>query len=385
MKIPYNDLHHLHKKNQKHFLNDLKKSINKSQFVNTDEVKDFERLFSIYLNSKFSIGCANGSDALYLALNCIFGSSKFNIVIPTISFISTMIAPMRLNAKIFFCDIDVKTGLIDLIKLKKILDTKKIDSVISVDFNGSTPDYQHLSKLKRKYKFKLVIDAAQSLGSYHCSFCKSNYKKTVCCRKGPKYSTVADISTYSFYPGKNLGALGDGGMIATNLKKYANKIKTLRNNGFNGTKIKTLGINSRLDSIQASFLKTKIKSLDKENFERSNKYRFYLQNLVINEKKGLIVKHSKGSNYHIFAILIFNEKDRKKLINKLKKNEVNFNSHYKYSLPEAYNLLNKDKKNLKNYKSINYAKYCLSLPLYPSLDVKKIIKICNLINSVLSK
>lgn len=378
--ILYNDLSYLHKKIEKALIGSFKKNLNNSSFVNSGEIEDFENEFAKYLGVKFVVGCSNGSDAIAVALKALITKSIENkvILMPNISYLSTLYSALRYTCKIIFCDIDIKTGLIDIQKFKKILEKNRIDILITVNLNGSIPNQKKILSLKNQYKFNWIEDAAHSVGSKYCNYdCQT---KNICkCQLNNQH---ADISTYSFYPGKNLGALGDAGCLTTNRSKFYERLKKLVNLGGSNNNIENYGYNHRLDAIQANFLKIKLKTLDNENLKRNKIKDIYIKYLSEN-KKISIIEHSNSSNIHTFPILVKNIDLNKLIKQKLKKNKIEFRSHYSYTLSEIYNKVANKKKLFSNLESsIVYSKSCISLPIHPYLKVSEVKKICKLINII---
>jgi dTDP-4-amino-4,6-dideoxygalactose transaminase len=359
----------------KNKIHDLKErfsnTIKKGDFILGQEVKKFEDNFSFYTGLKYSVSCGSGTDALILALQVLNLKDNDEIIIPGLSYVSTIYSIKYISAKIkiIIVDIDKNTGLIDIEEIKKKI-SKKTKVIIPVNLYGQKVNIKEISTLKKKYNFKIIEDSAQSHLAYSCFNCKINNQKK-CCKK-EKNDKYADISCYSFYPSKNLGAFGDGGMIATNKKKIYKKLLYLRSNGSIKKNIHVMiGKNSRLDTLQASILNYKIKFLEKENDERRNIANIY-KNKLIDHKKITLTKTNPGSSYHLFVIRI---KNRLKFIKHLTKNKIQYGIHYPYTLNNVGGI-NYDFE-LKNSKL--WSKQCISIPMYPSLKRKEIDYIVDII------
>ena len=354
------------RQDQKRF-NEIIKSL-KRNFIETDfilgkNVFVFEKKFSTLCNSKYAISCANGTDALTIALKSLNLKKNSEVILPAMTYCSTLIAVINANLKPVLVDISKNSSEIDLNEIKKKI-SGKTKVIIPVHLYGSPVNLHLLKKIIKNKKIYVIDDCAQAHGGFDYS---SGKKRNI--------GSIADISCFSFYPGKNLGAYGDGGMITTNNKNLHNKISAMRNLGsVVKYKHKYLGVNSRLDTIQATILLSKIKDLNRNNNLRKKIANIY-NNKIINPKV-IKIKYSKGSVYHQYVI---KTKLRKKLINIFKKNKIQYGFHYPYPLHK----LEFAKKYFKNKKFSNSEKLAnqgISLPIDPFLKKKEVIKICKIIN-----
>ena len=233
-------------------LNSVKKIIKKKNFINGIEVVKFENKFSSYVKSKKAIACSNGTDALTLALKALNLEKNSEVIIPAMTYISTAYSILNAQLKPILIDIDPDTGLMNLDLLKKKIN-KRTAVILPVHLYGNIVDLQKLNKIKKDCL--VVEDASQAHGALH----DYNLKKVGSC---------SDIACFSLYPGKNLGAYGDAGIITTNNKSLANKIIKLSNLGASRTNKyahELIGNNNRLDTLQAAVLNIKINQLDKNN------------------------------------------------------------------------------------------------------------------------
>ena len=341
--------------------------IKRRNFILGKSVNEFENEFSKLSKVKYSVGCASGTDALILSLMSLNLKKEDEIIVPGMSYISTALSVILNNNKLVFVDIDDETGLISIDKVARKL-TKKTKAIIPVNLYGQKVDLKKIRKVVGS-KIAIIEDSAQSIFAYDCYNCSNNKSKNCCKKKmNEKYS---DISCYSFYPSKNLGAYGDAGLIATNNKRIYKKLLALRNLGsIKKNKFTLIGKNSRLDTIQAVVLKNKIKNALRWNDERRKISNIYDRNLRdIEEIK--LTKTSPGSSRHLYVI---RTKKRAKLIDYLIKKKIMCQTHYSYSL----NQIKPFKKLIKSQKLVNsekWSKECLSLPLYPEIKKNQIYKI----------
>lgn len=368
-------------KNDKKIIPILLKKINKNiinnEFILDKDVKKFEKKFKIFFGSNYAVSCGNGSDALYLAIKTLNLKPKSEIIVPAMTYAATANAVVNAGHEVKLVDV-LQNGCIDLNSVKKNFNNN-IKACIVVNLYGQPCNNKNLIQFLKKKKIKIIEDCAQSHGAMDCLNCKNFSQKNAkkCCFKKIYYSNITELSCYSFFPGKNLGCYGDGGMILTNKKKYFEILKKLRNNGAEYKYHHDIvGINSRLDNIQATVLNEKIDYLIKNNKKRNKIAHYYLKN--INNDKIKILKHVPGSAYHLFLIFV---RERTRLIKYLNKNKVPFGIHY----PRAINKQKSFKKFFKKkFKSADYiANNSLSIPMCPTIDniqLKKIVKILNNFN-----
>jgi len=357
--IKFLDIKKQDKPIHKIILSDIKKIINKNDFILGKHVNAFENKFANFCKSKYAISCANGTDALTLALKSLNLPKNSEVIVPAMTYCSTAFSVINANLKPVLVDTDNLKPTISIDEIKKKI-TKKTKVIMPVHLYGSVVDINKIKKLIRNKKILIIDDCAQAHGA------KLNNKNV---------GSIADISCFSFYPGKNLGAYGDAGIITTNSKLYDYKIKNLRNLGSNKKFIHTfIGVNSRMDTIQAAVLLRKLKFLSKYNLKRKKIAKFY--NSRIKNHKLVKLNYSKNSVYHQYVILC---KKRKKLINRLKKNKIQYGFHYPYPIHKL-EALKKIFKNNKFKNAERLANEGISLPIDPNLtksDQKKIVKVLN--------
>ena len=369
--MKFTDVNPLTNSQQNKITKSIISTIRKGDFILGKNVKKFEKKFSKLSNSKYAVGCATGTDALLLALKALNLKKNDEVIIPGMSYISTGLCVALNNIKIVFADINDETGLISLENVKKKI-SKKTKVVIPVNLYGQKVDIKLLRKIVGK-KIYIIEDSAQSHFSYSCYNCK-NYFNNICCKKERNHQ-YSDLSCYSFYPSKNLGAYGDGGIITTNNSSIYNKLKILRNLGAIKKNVHEYeGLNSRLDTIQASILLEKIKYTNDHNDYRRKISSFYDEELsLLDEVK--LTQSKPGSSRHLYVIRV---KNRNKLAKYLIKNKIPVQYHYPYSLNKAGALRKKIKK-VKLINSEKWAKECLSLPLYPYMPLNEAKRVVNFI------
>ena len=357
--MKFTDVNPFNKRVQKIINKSILNTVKKKDFILGKNVKKFEEKFSKMSNTNYAVGCATGTDALLLALKALNLKKNHEVIIPGMSYISTGLSVALNNNKIKFADIDNYTGLISLESIKKNL-SKNTKVIIPVNLYGQKVNLKELRKVVGN-KVSIIEDSAQS----HFAFNENSNKITS--------NNYADTSCYSFYPAKNLGAFGDGGLITTNNKALYSKLMALRNLGAvkkNNHLLK--GINSRLDTIQSVVLNQKLKSILSLNKKRRKIANYYDKNLhTIKQIK--LTKTNKGSSRHLYVI---RTKKRDKLIKYLAQKKIFCQMHYPYSL----NKLSPIKKMIKKTKLENserWAKECISLPIHPKLTISQTNRIVN--------
>ena len=361
--IKFLDLIKQDKNIHKSALKKLSKLFKKGDFILGKEVEVFEKNFSKFCGSKYAVGCANGTDALTLALKSLNLPKNSEVLIPAMTYCSTAFAVIEANLIPVLVDTEKLSSTIDLKYLqKKITNNTKV--IMPVHLYGSTVNLRKIKKIISKKKIYLIDDCSQA----HGAFDDSDPNKR-------KIGSTTDISCFSLYPGKNLGAYGDAGIITTNSLNFYLKLKKLRNLGSEKKFVHDfVGLNSRLDTIQAIILNEKLKNLTFYNKKRQKIAEFYNKN--INNKKIKKLKYSKSCVYHQYVILVNN---RKNLIKIFDKKKIQYGFHYPYAIHQ----LNVFKKKYKNQRFKNaeiLAKKSISLPIDPNLSKKELNYIIKTLN-----
>ncbi len=365
--IKFLDLYKQDQKLHNAILKDIKILFKKGDFILGNEVIKFEDNFKNFCQSKYAISCANGTDALTIALKSLDLPNHSEVIIPAMTYCSTAFAVINAGLTPILVDTEFLKPTIDLIDLKKKIN-KKTKVILPVHLYGSVANLNGIKKIIRKKNIYLIDDCAQAHGAYDDSMNSRNRKRI---------GSTTDISCFSLYPGKNLGAYGDAGIITTNNKKLFNKIKKIRNLGSDKKFIHDyVGMNSRLDTIQAIILNKKIKNLSNYNKNRQKIAQFYNKN-IINKKITKLI-YSKSCVYHQYVILI---KDKKKFINKLNSKKIGFGFHYPYAIHQL-DVFKKDFKNKKFVNAERLAKEGISIPIDPNLSQKEQNIIVNTLNAL---
>jgi len=337
----------------------IKEVIDHTSFILGEHVEKFEKRVCEYCNVKYAIGVSNGTDALSLSLLVLGIKKGDGVICPALTYYATAGAVAAIGAVPVFADINKDTYNISVESVEKILSKKskvKIKAIIPVHLYGQCADMDGVLKLARKFKLKVIEDAAQSFGAEY---------------KGKKSGTLGDCGAVSFYPGKNLGAFGDAGAILTNNKVLAEKLKILRNQGNKNNYIHlVLGRNNRLDSIQAVVLDVKLKYLDAWNKKRQEIAEYYNKHLSgLGLKTPVMVTYSTHI-YHQYVLR--SPLSNKGLLEHLRLNSIDSRVFYPIPLhlQKCFKYLGYEKGDFPE--SEKAARQILTLPIDPELKQEEL-------------
>lgn len=337
-------------------------------YIGGSELEQFEQQFAHYCGTKYAIGVANGLDALILTLRAWKELSKLNdgdeVIVPSNTYIASILAITANNLTPILVEPDLNSFNLDPIKIEAAI-TTKTKVILPVHLYGQLADMPAIMDIAKRHNLLVLEDSAQAHGSSI---------------DGKKAGNWGDASGFSFYPGKNLGALGDAGAITTNDAELAKMLRALRNYGSH-EKYKNLvaGINSRLDEIQAAMLDIKLKHLDKEVAHRRNIANLYIQGIT-NPLLTLPVEKISVENYtpHVWHLFVIRLEQRDALQKYLAENGVQTLIHY--PIPPHKQQAYEEWNDLSYPIAEKIHSEVLSLPIGPTLsnnDVNKIIQLCN--------
>ncbi|MCX7593720.1 MAG: DegT/DnrJ/EryC1/StrS aminotransferase family protein [Fischerella sp.] len=367
--IPFVDLNLQHQSIYNHLLQAIQDTLEKGDFVLGQALSDFEAAFAAISGAKYGIGVACGTDAIALGLQaCNIGSGD-EVILPANTFIATLIGVLRAGAKPIFVDCDPQTALIDLDAAAKAI-TSKTKAIIPVHLYGQMVSPKQLLDLADTYKLLIFEDAAQA----HLAE-----------REGYRAGSVGIAAAFSFYPSKNLGAFGDGGMLITRDPDVAEKMVRLRNYGAFRKYFHTeAGTNSRLDTIQAAVLQQKLPYLPQWNRDRLNIAQQYDTQLAPLAASGIIPiqNHSgEGHVYHLYVIRVCDSCpiERSVLQEQLTAAGIQTGIHYPIPchLQPAFSNLGYQVGDFPHAEML--AKQILSLPMYPGLSNSQIQQVTSAI------
>jgi dTDP-4-amino-4,6-dideoxygalactose transaminase len=391
--------------------NAIKRVTDSGWYLLGNEVKEFEEEYKAYIGSKHCIGVANGLDALRLIIKAYLEMKIFEegdeIIVPANTYIATVLAITDNRLKPVFVEPDLQTYNLDISLVEKHIGPRT-KAIMVVHLYGHTCWSSRLEEITKKYNLKIIEDNAQAAGAFYVpgsersevpGFDSVKSEKT----GAPKRTgSLGDAAGHSFYPGKNLGALGDGGAVTTNNDELASIIRSIANYGSTKKYVNDYqGLNSRLDEIQAAILRTKLLRLDSDNFRRCIIARYYNENIMnseiilpisdikmklseyIPEKYSVsdAPKHQPERFYpnHVWHIFIIRTDAREKLQNYLTEKGVQTLIHYPIPphLQRAYNMY----KNLSLPITEKIHKEVLSLPISQVMSDKGISDLVEIINN----
>ena len=288
--------------------------IDSGWYIQGNECKEFDKEFAQYCGTKYAIGVANGLDALILILRAYKELGIMNdgdeVIVPSNTYIASILAISQNNLVPVLVEPDINTYLIDPSKIEEKI-TSKTKAILPVHLYGQTCEMDKINEIAKKYNLKVIEDSAQSHGAYF---------------KDKRSGNLGDASGFSFYPGKNLGALGDGGAVTTNDEELANTIKALGNYGSH-KKYENLykGVNSRLDEMQAAMLRVKLRYLDNELEKRRDIANYYLENI---KNENIILPVVRAESNHVWHLFVIRTSKRDELQKYLRENGVQTLIHY---------------------------------------------------------
>jgi len=361
-----------YKKNKSKILNKINKVLDKGNIFFGNELNVFEKKFIRKYKSKYGVAVGSGTDALLISLISLDLRKEDEIIVPANTAIPTVSAIINAGYKPKLVDIG-SDYLINVNKLEKEINSKT-KVIIPVHLYGQACQMDKILKIANKYKIKIVEDCAQSQGAKF----KNKY-----------VGTFGQFGCFSFYPTKILGAYGDGGFILTNNFDLYQKIRRIRfygietynkkNKFYNQYYANINGINSRLDEIQSAILNHKFLSVNKFINKRRELAKTYIKNL---SHSGLILPLQNNECYHVYNSFTVFHKKRTLIIKKLKSKGIGIRIIYQHSIHKmtAYKNLLKSK----SLKNVDYfSRGIFSLPLYPELSKKDVLKICKNLNYIL--
>ncbi len=358
--IKFLDLHKINERFRSEIDSKLKEVLDSGWYLLGEQNKVFESNFAKYCGTKHCIGCANGLEALTLIIRAYGFGAGDEIIVPANTYIASILSITENGCTPVLVEPDINTYNInpDLIE-EKI--NEKTKAIMVVHLYGQAVQMEKIWNLAKKYNLKVIEDSAQAHGAMY---------------QGKRTGNLSDASGFSFYPGKNLGCLGDGGCVTTNDDELAEKIRAIRNYGSH-IKYHNIykGINSRLDEIQAAVLDVKLKYLDNDNNRRREIAEYYKQNINNPE---IILPETYEDNAHVWHIFAIRTKNREKLQQYLKDNEIQTMIHY--PIPPHRQECYKEWNNLSFPVTEQIHNEILSLPMSPVLtdeDAEKVVLLLN--------
>ncbi len=364
MNITFLDLQRLHQDIQQELDAAWYRVCKAGQFILGDEVAAFEAEFAAYCGAKHAIGTGNGLDALSLTLRAMNIGAGDEVLIPAHTFIATAMAVSAVGATPVTVDVCDNTGNIDTRQLESSL-TPATRGIIAVHLYGQPADMDPICAFAASHSLRVIEDAAQAHGA--------SYKKR-------HTGTLADAACFSFYPAKNLGALGDGGAIVTDNTDLANQLRMLRNYGSRHKyHHEILGTNSRLDELQAAILRVKLAHLDTWNESRQQVAAAYSKGL--SDIAGLRIPMVPEWARPAWHLYVLRHPRRDDLLRLLKERGIDCQIHYPFAIHQSQAYSQTSLARSSHPYSENWSRYCFSLPIAPYLSDSEVAYV---IDSVLA-
>ena len=337
------------------------KILSSGNYILGENVALFEEKAKKYLNGKYTLSCNSGTDALVLSLRALGVQTGDEIITTPFSYFATAESISLAGAKPVFADINPHTFNINPKHIARLIN-KKTKAVLSVNLFGQACELDKISQITKEYNIKHIEDCAQSFGAAY------NDKQT---------GTYGDMGCYSFFPTKNLGCFGDGGLVVVKSKKNYETLRKLRTHGgIRRNQHDLIGYNSRLDEIQAAILNIKLNYLESFIKKRKQIAKIYFKTIT-NDKLRLPFTHKKS--VHTFNQFTLRVKNRRKLELHLKKNKIPYGIYYSMPIYKYNAYRNNSYQPLPMVEKVS--KECLSIPIYPELPIKYVMKISEVLNN----
>lgn len=362
MKVPFVSFLPMEKELENDIHKAFERVFERSWYIGGKEDEAFEKSFAEYCGADYCVGTGNGLDALMLALKALGIGSGDEVIVPSNTYIATALAVTYVGAKPVFVEPDIRTFNIDPYRIENAI-TAKTKAIMPVHLYGQPCDMDPIMEIAKKYNLYVVEDCAQAHGAEY---------------KGKKIGTFGNVSGFSFYPGKNLGALGDAGAVVTNDKDIAETIRALGNYG-SDYKYHHIykGHNSRLDEMQAAFLSAKLPHLERMNEARRRIASRYLREIRNPEIILPYVPEYSKPVWHIFAIRCQRRDDLEKYLNE---HGISTNKHYPIPmhLQECYQDMKFKKGDFPIAEEISETE--LSLPMYYGMTEEEVQYVIDTVN-----
>lgn len=364
--IKFLDLNKINARFEYQFKTEFDSFLNSGYYILGNGLKRFETNFSKYCGVKHCIGTANGFDALTLIFKGLIELGKLKkgdeVLVPANTYIATILSVLQANLKPVFVEPDETTFNISIDNIKRKT-TSKTKVILVVHLYGQIADMDSIMGFADQHNLMVVEDAAQAHGATDTN--------------GKKAGSFGLAAGFSFYPTKNLGALGDGGAVTTNDKDLATVVSKLRNYGASSKYINDyVGVNSRLDELQALFLDIKLKKLDSDNAKRQAIANQYLSEI---KNDSVQLPFYDGSKNHVFHVFVVQVENRERFVNHLKNQDVETLIHYPIA-PHKQKAL-KDFSDLKLPITEKLHQQVVSLPISPIMDEGEVDKVITAVNS----
>ncbi|TLE11183.1 DegT/DnrJ/EryC1/StrS family aminotransferase [Helicobacter bilis] len=338
----------------------MKKVLESGWYILGEKNRAFEKAFAEYCGIEHCIGCGNGLDALRLSIKALGLGESDEIIVPANTYIASILAISDNGCKPIFVEPSLQTYNIDVEKIESAI-TPNTKAILVVHLYGQVVEMQKVWELAQKHKLAIIEDCAQAHGAIY---------------QGKRVGTLGDVAGFSFFPGKNLGALGDGGAVTTKHKEVAEKVRALGNYGSHKKYVNLYkGLNSRLDELQAAILEIKLKHLDSDNESRRKIAKFYRENIT-NTK--IILPECVSEEGHAWHLFVVRCEERERFQAYLKDNGIETIIHY--PIPPHKQVAYKEYNHLSLPITEKIHREVLSLPISPVMSKEQAERVVSVIN-----
>jgi dTDP-4-amino-4,6-dideoxygalactose transaminase len=365
--IPFSSFTYINKNIRTEILDSFENVFDSAWYIQGAALEDFEKKYAIFNNTRYAVGISNGLDALTIALRALNIGHGDEVIVPSHTYIASVLAITYVGAKPIFVEPDINTYNIDTARIEEAI-TQSTKAIMPVHLYGQACDMSEIKSIAQKHGLFIVEDNAQAHGSSWDSVLTGSW---------------GDINGTSFYPGKNLGALGDAGAVTTNDENLAKRAFVLRNYGSEKKyQHDFIGYNQRMDEIQAAFLSIKLKYLNEWTNQRQSLAALYQERLK--DIGDIILPHTDPQATHVYHLYVIRTKKRDELQKYLSDSGISTLIHYPVPvhLQKAYNHLGY--KNGDFPLAEEFAKTCLSLPLWPGMTESHIDLVSDVIKQFFS-
>jgi dTDP-4-amino-4,6-dideoxygalactose transaminase len=371
MNVPFQNIKATHEDFLRDFFHDLQRMFQAEapDFIgsNSPTVKEFEAAVAKYLGVKHALGLNSGTDALLLALDALGVGHGDEVILPAFGFIATADVIIRLHAKPVFVDIDPATFNIDPAAVEAAI-TPATKAIIPVDLFGRAADMTRIMEIAEKHGLAVIEDVAQAMGAES---------------EGRKLGSIGTFGAFSFYPTKNLGGCGDGGLVTTNDDALAEKIRLFRDHGRGANGFETIGYNSRLDHIQEKYLSYKLDELDDNLADRIDNARLYNKLFAESDLTTPEISEADDDLTHSFNLYTVRIRDRDRVRRYLTEKGIGSAVYYDIVMPLTPALQHLGHKKGEFPNSEEAARTVLSLPVWPGLKRRQIEQVAEEVNNFL--
>jgi dTDP-4-amino-4,6-dideoxygalactose transaminase len=360
-RVPFLDLKSLHQDLAPEILRAWAEILQNAAFVGGVEVTGFENEFAAYIGTTHCVGLANGTDALRLALHALGVGTGHEVITVPHTFIATTEAVTQVGARPVFVDVDDRTGTMDVARVEAAI-TPRTRAILPVHLYGQCADMDALLEIAARHDVMVVEDACQAHGASY---------------KGRKAGSMGHAAAFSFYPGKNLGACGEGGAVTTNDSTVAARLRMLREHGQRVKYVHAMeGYNARLDTLQAAALRIKLAHLDRWNEQRRAAARRYQEQLAGLDLK--VPEEAEGRR-HVWHLFVVRVSERDSLQRELEAAGIGWGFHYPIPLhlQEAYTGFGHKRGDFPNAEA--WASSGVSLPMFPGMSEEQIGAVCDVV------